>query len=187
MMPKITIRPGYAILAGLLIYFVDINTFLLILLPVMIHELGHWFILCAFKCRITEVETGIGGLTIRYMGYLSKWQEMIAASAGPLSGVFYALLARCFGPAGQYSAGISLMLSAVNLIPCLPLDGGRIAAALINKKAAKILAILSACATVAFGIFLYVRGNGAALMLAGMILLPGLEHIYGSNSAISPD
>ena len=186
-MPKLVIKPGAAVLAGLLFYFIDPGDLLPILLPVVAHELGHCFTLRMFGCRITGVEAEIGGLFIRFAGELSKTQEVMASAAGPLAGLLYAAAAKGFGQSGLYSAGISLLLTAVNLIPCLPLDGGRIASALLGARASMYLGHISAVTIAMLGAWLFVTGRGAALLLTGILLLSGLRRSYGSSSAMSPD
>ena len=186
-MPEIRIHPLAALAAGLLLYFVDPVVLPLIVWPVACHELGHFVVLRALGCRITELDLDLGGLCIRYAGSLGKVGQIAAAAAGPLAGLLYVPAAACFGEAGQYSAGISLLLSVFNLLPCLPLDGGRIAAALFGYSFSRRLGILCACGFTLFGLWQIAAGSGAAAAVAGLLLLSGLRRYYGSSSAISPD
>ena len=88
---------------------------------------------------------------LRLMSYR---REIIIAAAGPLAGIVTAgcaaVTARFFDVTGlNYFIGINLVVSAINLIPVYPLDGGRIvlslALSLFSLKFAYIL-----CRTLSF-------------------------------------
>ena len=77
------------------------------------------------------------------------------------------------------SAGVSLLLSLFNLLPILPLDGGRIfsiiAAELLGGRRGdvltKALSLTLATALLMAGTLLMWRGEGTALTLAALWLL----------------
>jgi Lon-like protease len=102
------------------------------------------------------------------------WREVAAAAAGPLAslalaGIAYwlwdAQLNLYVNLASLFVCGFNLWLAAVNLAPALPLDGGRIAVALLDgvmaTPAAARLAVrlgyVIALALTAWGIFLIVQ------------------------------
>ena len=66
---------------------------------------------------------------------------------------------------------MSLALSVFNLLPCPPLDGGRMAEAVFGQRPAAIFGLLTASAVFLTGFALLISGHGAALFLAGAILL----------------
>ena len=171
----------------MIVYCSEGKTLLLVLLAVTAHEAGHLLALRLLGCRVTELRAELSGLCIRYAGSPGRWGEVIAAVSGPLAGLLYALPAARCGAGGELSAGISLLLSIFNLIPALPLDGGRAAEALLGDRAARILSFVSALAVCFIGLALFHRGFGAALALAGFYLLAFQLSIYGSSSPISPD
>ncbi len=182
----ISISPWAALAAGLLIYFSDGKSLLGLALPVAIHEIGHIFCLLLLGCRICSLHAELSGLCIRYSGDPGRLGQAAAALAGPVAGLLYAWIAARFGPSGELTAGISLLLSAFNLIPALPLDGGRAAEVLLSRKSARTLSTISAIAITGFGLILFVHGKGAALMLAGLFLFVA-QLRQGISSAISPD
>lgn len=183
---RFSVSPWAALAAALLFYISDGRTLSLFLLPVFFHELGHWLVLRLFGCRVTELRWELSGLCIRYAGDPGLLARVFSALAGPLAGLLYALIAARFGPSGELSAGISLLLSLFNLIPAQPLDGGRAAEALLRPQAARTLSLFSSLGAAALGIYFFTQGRGAALALAGMYLL-SWQVVYGSSSAISPD
>ena len=71
------------------------------------------------------------------------------------------------------SSGLSLVLSLFNLLPAPPLDGGRIAEALLGRRACSLLGLITAGLTLSAGLYAVARGYGAALFCAGGLPLPG--------------
>ena len=69
------------------------------------------------------------------------------------------------------SAGMSAVLSVFNLLPSPPLDGGRIVQLIFGDKAAEIAGLLTASAVFLVGFAAFVSGRGAALFIAGALLL----------------
>lgn len=170
--------------AALLYYLAPTDKLLAVLLPVIFHELGHLLALRLLGLRISRFRIELKGLCMEYRGYASGLGHALAAAAGPALGLLYALAASLL--ASRYSsawleltAGVSLLLSAFNLLPALPLDGGRIlyhlSAALFGERAAARVAdvVSLAVGTVLLGLgaYLMFRGFGLALELAAVWLL----------------
>lgn len=96
------------------------------LLPVLAHELSHVLALRLLGLRITGLTLDVRGPCIRYDGACTPAGHILAALAGPLGGAVYALAGLTGIPWLEQSAGLSLLLTAFNLLPLLPLDGGRV-------------------------------------------------------------
>lgn len=183
---RLIVSPWAALVTGMIIYSADSHTLLSFFLAVFAHELGHWICLRVMGCRIRALRWELSGLCIRYAGDPGRWGQAACAIAGPIAGLLYALLAAAIGPSGELSAGISVLLSLFNLIPALPLDGGRAAEALLGQSCAQRISRINAILTIGLGLILFINGRGAALALAGLMLLAA-QFRQGSSSAISPD
>ena len=184
--PSVSISPWAALAAGLLVYYSDGKTLFLLVLPIAVHESGHWLCLRLLGCRIRALRWELSGLCIRYTGDPGRLGQAAAALAGPIAGLLYAQIAARFGSTGELSAGISLLLSFFNLIPAFPLDGGRAAEALLSRPSASFISLLSAIIVAGLGLVLFARGEGAALLIAGAILLAA-QYRQEISSAMSPD
>ena len=96
-----------------------------IALPVLVHELSHAAALLLLGQRVTGISFDARGLCIGYDGTCSPLGHILAALAGPLGGALYALVGLTDVPWLKQSACLSLLLTAFNLLPLMPLDGGR--------------------------------------------------------------
>lgn len=128
---RVTISLALTLAAAFIYYVVSIETAIAIALPVAVHELSHIIALRFFGLKVKSVRAELTGLCIDYCGFAEPVVHIAAAFAGPAGGFIYAyaasLIARETGCAWmELSAGISLLLSVFNLLPVLPLDGGRI-------------------------------------------------------------
>lgn len=134
---RITISLALTLAAAFIYYIVDIETAIAIALPVAVHELSHIIALRLFGLKVKSVRAELTGLCIDYCGFAEPLAHIAAAFAGPAGGFIYAYAASIIARETccawmELSAGISLLLSVFNLLPVLPLDGGRILLGLLT-------------------------------------------------------
>ena len=86
------------------------------------HEIGHLLTMRLFGVPVLSVRLGGAGAVIEAI-FPDYKKEILCALAGPVAGVILGLLLLRSLP---QMAMVSLFLSAVNLLPLYPLDGGRI-------------------------------------------------------------
>lgn len=171
------ISPGAALALGLLVFFRGGLVLALLLPPVLVHEAGHWLALRLCRCQVRGIVVSLRGLRMDYTGILSRCQMVRVCLSGPAAGVFYALLAAYGGQLLRWDAllvtsGISLLLSLFNLLPALPLDGGRLLECLgISPRRTRLCSHITALALLAIGLVLAARGMGPGLILPGAFLL----------------
>ncbi|GGW53388.1 metalloprotease [Alishewanella tabrizica] len=118
---------------------------------ILIHEYGHVYAMkrAGLKVKGVYLLPFIGGAAVSERA-TSRWQDFKIAIAGPAFGTVGAIIAYLLWLETQHStlalfAAISLLLNLFNLLPMVPLDGGRImqAAAFSRKgKAAKTALLL---------------------------------------------
>ncbi|GAA3408324.1 M50 family metallopeptidase [Paenibacillus hodogayensis] len=120
-------------------YFVELLTLFVI---VLIHELGHVAAARSFGWTVVRVELlPFGGVAeTDDRGRSSAFQEAAVALAGPLQNGWMALFAVGMGRLGWWETGWShyfvtanIMIGLFNLLPVLPLDGGKVMQALISR------------------------------------------------------
>lgn len=181
---RFALGPGFLLLGALLYCTASFSELAAILPPVIVHELGHVVALRLYGLRIRRVSADLRGLCIEYGGLCAPLGHAVAALAGPAAGLAYAFAASYFARRTgnellTLSAGVSLLLSLFNLLPILPLDGGRVfsilAAELLGGRRGdaltKAVSLTLATALLMGGTFLMWRGEGTAPTLAALWLL----------------
>ena len=146
----------WASLALALLYFYDRHGVVAALLPAALcHELGHLLVLLCCGARIRGFRADLTGLELDYAGILDRRRMLAALAAGPLAGLVYGWAA--LGAGGLFlrrSGTVSLALSFYNLLPILPLDGGRILSELTEREFADLVSRAAACVFFVLTLFL---------------------------------
>lgn len=181
---RLSLSAGAVLLGALIYCTASFSELAAILAPVIVHELGHIVTLRLYGLRVRRVRADLRGVCIEYGGLYAPLGHAVSALAGPAAGLAYAFAAsyfsrRCGNEALTLSAGVSLLLSVFNLLPILPLDGGRVfsivAAELLGglrgERATRALSLALAAALLVAGLYLTWRGEGTALALASVWLL----------------
>ena len=149
------------------------------MLPIAVHELSHVLALCLLGQKITGLSADARGLCIHYHGSCSNAGHILAALAGPLGGAVYALVGFTDIAWLRQSAALSILLTGFNLLPLLPLDGGRAfsllsAATLGEVRGARLCrGVSTVCLTLLLtgGVYLAVWKKSTALLAAAIWLL----------------
>ena len=170
-MSRIEVADSF-VLALSLLFFADTGGVLFwFLLAAALHEAGHWLALRLAGGALVQLRLTAAGAVMRYRLGDFPLRRTAIALAGPCTSFLAAWGA---AKAGAYAfAGANALLGAFNLLPIAPLDGGTAAACLLGRfrGAARALSALCAAALFAAGLWLLVRGYGAALAAMGAFLL----------------
>ncbi len=150
-----------------------------LLLPVLVHELSHVFVLLLLGLRIKRIRLEPEGLCIRYSGECPDWAHAAASLAGPVGGLVYTLLTRRSCSMWlSLSADVSLLLSLFNLLPLMPLDGGRafwiLCRAVLGDEGERLFMYVSRiflALLLGFGVYAAASNRGSAPLLASLWLL----------------
>lgn len=125
----------WALLVFALLWFFDGSGLCAALIPaVAVHEAGHAIFLRLGGLRLRRISLGLFGFEMDYTGVLKGFRGAAAIAAGPLFGLGYTYLASFGDGFWQLSGGVSLALSIFNLLPVLPLDGGRLMALAAGER-----------------------------------------------------
>ena len=181
--PRLEASPGFLLLLGAL-YWLDEGVGLLPwgLLACVVHELGH---VAAARCCGGRMErlslTAVGAeLSFSYRVPLTYGRDSLVALAGPganllLGGLFY-------WQGRHLPAVLSLGLGVFNLLPILPLDGGRVLYGLLAERldpdwADRLLTAFAGClvgALAGVGTIAAVHYANVSLLLTALWLLAGV-------------
>lgn len=149
--PQMEASPGFLLLLGVL-FWLDEGVGLLPwgLAACVLHELGHIAAAAAFGGRVERLSLTVVGAELRIDYYipLTYVQDSLVALAGPganllAGGLFLALN-------WELAAALTLAVGIFNLLPILPLDGGRVVYGLIADRldpdwAERLMTAMSGC------------------------------------------
>lgn len=183
-MKQVYISP-YMLLTLTTVWFVvGYKNLLTLLIPVVVHEIGHLSQMKRFNADIHAFRAELRGLCISYVGGDAEREDILIAAAGPAAGFLYAAVAAFAAEKTgtewfMLSARSSILLSVCNLLPALPLDGGRIVSIALKelygeKKGKFIIRIISSGTAVAafvLGLHLLPEGIGMTVCIFGTWLL----------------
>lgn len=143
------------------------------LMALVFHEAGHVYAASRLALSVTQIElTPFGGvMQIEDGECLTGVKGFLLSSAGIVVNLFFLLLSAFLlrihaGPFAIYFLWANLAMLAINLLPVLPLDGGRMALALLSCrfsrmrvwKAMLILGRVLACLLILFSLCQALRG-----------------------------
>jgi stage IV sporulation protein FB len=164
-----------------------INQSITIFVSVLLHEIGHAIIAKLLGIKVEEIELfPFGGVAkmediTKYGGYT----EAFIAVAGPAVSGIIAAIGAIFAQDSVFFntiAQFNFILMAFNLLPALPLDGGRILRNVLlhhmsYKQATKTMVIsgrLIAIALVLYNILMILKGSSsAAYIITGVFIYMG--------------
>ena len=130
MQAKVNIKPTTYIYVVLLLLLVPLKWLLAWVLAAGFHELCHWLAVKLCGGEIYSITIGVSGAKME-CGPLSDKKRLFAVLSGPIGG----FLLLFFGRWIPRTALCSWLLSLYNLLPLLPLDGGRALEILLGAKA----------------------------------------------------
>lgn len=174
---RFDLSAGAVLLLAALYFFSGAGMLTALLCAAAAHEAGHLLALRRFGCGVSRVWAGACGARIDVYGCMTPGELWCCAAAGPAAGLLFALGASALGRflGGAWlptAAGVSLLLSVFNLLPALPLDGGRMLAAVLGPgRTVNAVSFAAALLVLAGGLCLVARGLGAGLFLAGIWLV----------------
>src|SRR4051812_20401121 len=131
---------------------------------VLLHELGHALVARKLGVRVSGIELGFFGGAAKMVDMpRTSSHEIMIAAAGPavslvLAGLGLGLGAMTHVPLIAWLGWTNLIIALFNLIPALPMDGGRILRAALSRKmsffrATEISVKVARVAAVGFALF----------------------------------
>jgi len=129
----------------------------IVIVVLMLHEYGHYFAMqrCGYQDTTIFFIPFIGAIASGKKQGATPNQEMMILLAGPMPGIILALLALGLGalriPGAQTVILTLIILNAFNLLPILPLDGGRIVQLLLFARRPTLDVIARILAVATFG------------------------------------
>ncbi len=176
-----SLTPGAIFILSAIYFFGGLSCLAAMLASVSAHEAGHALCVRLLGGKVRSLRFDSSGLCMNTSGLLTPKAELAAILAGPLFGLVSALLCLYFGNASglrffNQTAALGIALNLYNLIPALPLDGGRALLLLLSgrenaQRSIRLCGIVSGLAVALAGLMTLNNPLGAALTLAGVWIL----------------
>ena len=149
----------------------------------LLHEFGHWLPMKLFGYQNVTMFfiPGFGAAVSGKKQHAPAWQDLVVLLGGPLPGLIGGIAVMIAGYFRQdipdyllNAASLSVIINALNLLPFLPLDGGKIVDLLIFRDVPLLrllfngfstLVVLGACFLPGMGVLRFM----AILMVLGLI------------------
>ena len=184
----VEVNLSFLILLGLVLVgfggFVGVMIVLMAFASVLLHELGHAIVARKLGVHVSGIELGFFGGAAKMENMPRKADhELAIAAAGPavsllLGGAGLGLAALTHISLFALIGWTNLVIAGFNLIPALPMDGGRILRALLTRRMSFIAATdaavyVSRIAAIAFATFGLAFGVLQLVFLAPFLWVMG--------------
>jgi len=189
---NISLNNGFLALLGLFFIAGVLSKGLIAFTVVMLHEMAHIAVARRFGVNVSEVELLPFGGVSRIGGEVvsNPYKEICVAAAGPATNLLLFGLGITLKNNGLWDNDLNhfflqcnLMIAAFNLLPALPLDGGRVYRAFLAKRIGFRQATYRAAWWGQFwGIVIVLGGAvGLAMRISGLdIVVTGLFLLYAA-------
>lgn len=180
-------------------YFGFLNLLVISYAITALHEAAHIFVAKRLGININKIEVLPFGITMKLDRecVLNPDDEIKIALAGPLCNIISVFILCKTECDFKYAISVSAVMGIFNLLPVLPLDGGRVLRAVLVKKfgyikASKIILTLSrtvALIIILSGIYiLYLtKFNFSVLLIGGFLIANITEERQNINTVIMKD
>ena len=143
---KVKLHPAFIVYLIFLMFYGQIVPIFFYLISVTIHEFSHSVIARKLGYKLDKMTIMPYGVCLNYeTSMFSPYDEILIAISGPLSNFIVCILLLALWwlfpliyPQTQVFFMCNLVLFVYNLLPCYPLDGGRILCAYLSTKFKKI-------------------------------------------------
>lgn len=165
-----------------------------VLVSIVIHELGHAFVMRHYGARPHIVLYALGGLAIPDRGF-RRGQDIIVSLAGPFVQIAVGfgagfLLSHSRGDSWWIQqllkdfAFVSIFWGVFNLLPIYPLDGGHVLNSFLGPSFYKVTMGIGALLAIAVGLYLFEVQRQPSLfnlLFFGMLAWQNIQRAQGAQ------
>ena len=171
MMNRASFLFPFVLLACVIFALENYQTALALIAAMLFHEVGHIMAIKSFGGKVFKTSTSSVGANIEFaMDNLSLWREILVYAAGPCAGIIMGIIGYFLG--FVIFAYVSFYISALNLLPCVPFDGGGILSSVLpyekSYRVLKFLSIFIGLLMCIVGLYFIKNGGNFTVFVSGI-------------------
>lgn len=145
----------------------------------LLHELGHLLAMWLFRYRNLSILflPFLGAVAVGRRRQPTQFQRVMVYLAGPVPGVvlglaLYALYMRELKPEYAKAASVLFLVNGFNLLPLMPLDGGRVVNDLLLERRPRAAALFGIAGGVILSCWGWQSGSAVLLVYGALCAIP---------------
>ena len=160
-----------------LIFKWEITYVLILACVILIHELGHYVAMSIFKYKDLSIffVPLVGAFASGSKERISQRQDVIILLAGPVPGIIIGVILYYFGLRDQSeflirTSNILILINLFNLLPIMPLDGGRVIKSLFFESS-QIINMIFIFLSIAVLVYISISSESYFLLIIPFFLI----------------
>lgn len=137
---KIDVNFGFVLITILICFLYKINIYFIFLISILLHEMAHMIVGVCLGLKIKKIMFNPLGVCLEFIGYRENKKtikKIIINLSGPLFNFIFAIIISHLNIEYKLKIDLfytNLLLGIFNLLPIIPLDGGKILKEILSIK-----------------------------------------------------
>ena len=137
---KIDVNFGFVLVTILICFLYKINIYFIFIISILLHEMAHMIVGVCLGLKIKKIMFNPLGVCLEFIGYRENKKtikRIIINLSGPLFNFIFAIIISHLNIEYKLKIDLfytNLLLGIFNLLPIIPLDGGKILKEILSIK-----------------------------------------------------
>ena len=137
---KIDVNFGFVLVTILICFLYKINIYFIFLISILLHEIAHMIVGVCLGLKIKKIMFNQLGVCLEFIGYRENKKtikRIIINLSGPLFNLIFAIIISYLNIEYKLKVDLfytNLLLGIFNLLPIIPLDGGKVLNEILSIK-----------------------------------------------------
>ena len=137
---KIDVNFGFVLITILICFLYKINIYFIFLISILLHEIAHMIVGVCLGLKIKKIMFNPLGMCLEFIGYRENKKtikKIIINLSGPLFNFIFAIIISHLNIEYKLKIDLfytNLLLGIFNLLPIIPLDGGKVLKEILSIK-----------------------------------------------------
>ena len=137
---KIDVNFGFVLITILICFLYKINIYFIFIISILLHEMAHMIVGVCLGLKIKKIMFNPLGVCLEFIGYRENKKtikRIIINLSGPLFNFIFAIIISHLNIEYKLKIDLfytNLLLGIFNLLPIIPLDGGKVLKEILSIK-----------------------------------------------------